>query len=549
MNMLVIIPARAGSKGIPQKNIRFLNGKPLIYYAIRNALQLEGADVFVSTDSKDIAHVAEILGAKVLIRDGYADDNSTLDEVISYELQKLQQEGKQYDTVITIQPTSPLLNSKTLSAALNYYQDNQLTSLISATPTRHLSWKKSNGNFTPLYEKRVNRQLLEPTYQENGAFLICKASHVLEHGTRISDDVKIYSIEDIESVDIDTKNDWILAENILRRRNVAVVTNGNLVMGMGHIYRSLTLSAKFNNDNVLFFSHADNRLGIEKIRSLNYPTKEYDNNEHLIVELKKNNIDLVINDTLDTDVEYMRRLNEENIFSVNFEDTGRGAYLANIVINALYEWTDNVSDNYFGYKYEVLREDIYLYPIKDEVSDSINNIMIGFGGTDPENATLTVLEALVRVADPNVNITLVLGVGYKYEDELWRYLNTIPDSKVMVVKDVYAMADYLWKSDLVISGNGRMVYETVALGVPLIVVSQNEREMSHIFPRVCKGISYQGYVKTLDLSKLQSEILMFSQVTYRKAMHAELRKKAYEIRQGVNRVINIINQKYDDAKH
>ena len=137
MKTVVIIPARAGSKGIPQKNIRFLNGKPLLYYAINTALQLDNARVYVSTDSHDIAHIAEILGARTLIRDRYSDDDSTLDQVISYEIEKLSERGEKYETVITLQPTSPLLRINTLRTAVSFYQKNNLTSLISATPRKH----------------------------------------------------------------------------------------------------------------------------------------------------------------------------------------------------------------------------------------------------------------------------------------------------------------------------------------------------------------------------------------------------------------------------
>ncbi|MBE1302180.1 MAG: UDP-2,4-diacetamido-2,4,6-trideoxy-beta-L-altropyranose hydrolase [Alteromonadaceae bacterium] len=543
---LVIIPARAGSKGIPQKNIRFLNGKPLIAYSIELAMRLDNTDVFVSTDSEDIAHIASILGAGVMKREAYFDDDATLDEVIYHELTKLDESAEKYDCVITLQPTSPLLSLETLTSALTFFQRESLTSLLSATVRRHLSWKRENKAFRPLYTERVNRQKLPAVYEENGAFCICRVEHVLQNKTRISPDIEVFEIAETESIDIDTQNDWILAESILKRRNVAIVTNGNYEMGMGHIYRSITLSNALNNDNVIFFSQQNNELGIKKIESLNYRVVKYETLDDLCSKLNEHSVELVINDTLDTDVDYMKTIKSMGLFVVNFEDTGRGSFFADIVFNALFEWSNNTSGDYYGYKYEVLREDIYLFPIKTNHNQVIKNILVGFGGTDIENATLKVLKSLNSFIGDDIKITLVLGVGYRYEPELRKYLMAIDNKNINVVKDVRHMADYLYHSDLVISGNGRMVYETVALGVPIIVLSQNEREMSHIFAKVCRGVGYLGHVNNLDVEQLEREILLQSDRSFAKMAHQELCEKAAEIRQGVNRITNIINQKFDD---
>ncbi len=531
---LVIIPARAGSKGIPQKNLRHLNGRPLIHYAIRNALSLLNADVYVSTDSQAIAQVAQVLGAQVLLRERYADDADTLDQVMRYELDRLAEKGRAYETLITLLPTSPLLRAETLQAALEHFQTKGLSSLVSCRPVRDLNWLDDGEGFKPLYQERIRREELSPLYRENGAFVICTPQQMVQGGSRIGGRLELYSVSENESVGIETQNDWILAENVLRRRRIAVVTNGGVQMGMGHIYRSLTLSARLSNDQVLFYSQRENRLGIDKLRSL-------------LDSLREQGVQMVINDTLDTDEDYMRRLKQAGLFVVNFEDTGPGANHADIVFNALYEWSSSVADNYYGYRYEVLREDIYLYPVRQAAATGLRRLLLGFGGTDPNNATLKVLQALADCPCEGVEITVVLGVGYQYEAELNAWLAENDGGQIRIVKDVHSMADYLYQADLVISGNGRMVYETVALGVPLMVISQNEREMAHIFPKVCKGVTYLGYIGNLDATLMQSELLMFQQGQRNPQLDAELREKAHEIRQGAKRVINIINQKYDDA--
>ena len=116
MNILAIIPARAGSKGVPNKNIRLLGQHPLVYYSIKNALQSKYiTDVIISTDSNPVRIIAQQMGAKVHWRDAeLAGDEVTLDAVIYDAIPT----DKQWDYVITMQPTSPTLTVGTLDSAI-----------------------------------------------------------------------------------------------------------------------------------------------------------------------------------------------------------------------------------------------------------------------------------------------------------------------------------------------------------------------------------------------------------------------------------------------
>lgn len=123
MKIVAIIPARAGSKGIPNKNIRIIGGHPLIYYSIKNALESEYiTDVIVSTDSQEVKVIAEQMGAKVKWRNAaLCGDAVTLDAVIADAVP----EGC-WDYIVTMQPTSPTLCVSTLDAAIKYTIDNEL---------------------------------------------------------------------------------------------------------------------------------------------------------------------------------------------------------------------------------------------------------------------------------------------------------------------------------------------------------------------------------------------------------------------------------------
>lgn len=167
MNIVAVIPARAGSKGVPNKNIRFLNGKPLIAYAIENAIASSYITrVIVSTDSPEVKIIAKQLGAEV--RERTADlcgDAVTLDAVVFDAVKDIS-----CDYVVTMQPTSPTLTVATLDAAIKSAIDGGYDTVIAARNRPHLAWtKNADGCVVPAYKERLNRQYLPPYYGETGA--------------------------------------------------------------------------------------------------------------------------------------------------------------------------------------------------------------------------------------------------------------------------------------------------------------------------------------------------------------------------------------------
>jgi CMP-N-acetylneuraminic acid synthetase len=190
MKLIAIIPARGGSKGIINKNIRLLNGKPLIYYAINNAKSIELFDeIVVTSDSDEILHISSSYGVSVLKREEYlSQDHTTLDPVIYDALVKSEQcKDVTYDIVVTLQPTSPLLLASTLKNAItNFVGQKTNDTYISVVNKPHLAWSSENGYFSPLYKERLIRQSLPPHYIETGGFIISKRENVTEQ-TRLGE--------------------------------------------------------------------------------------------------------------------------------------------------------------------------------------------------------------------------------------------------------------------------------------------------------------------------------------------------------------------------
>ncbi len=143
MKILAIIPARAGSKGIPNKNIRIIGEHPLVYYAIHNALVSKLiTDVIVTTDSKEVGIIATQMRATVKWRDpALCADDVTLDSIIYDAIPT----DRHWDYVITLQPTSPTLKVETLDKAIENAVTNDLDTVISAINAPHLSWSVRDG--------------------------------------------------------------------------------------------------------------------------------------------------------------------------------------------------------------------------------------------------------------------------------------------------------------------------------------------------------------------------------------------------------------------
>ena len=198
--ILAVIPARAGSKGVPNKNIRLIGGKPLVAYTIDATLcSRYVTDIIVTTDSPMVKIIANQKGVKVHDRPPeLCGDEVTLDGVVYDAVKDID-----CDVVVTLQPTSPTLQTETLDGAIEKLFECELDTVISASNRPHLAWTvDAEGHTVPAYSKRLNRQYLPPYYVETGAFLISRRE-VVTPKSRIGVKVDVFEISDDEAMDID----------------------------------------------------------------------------------------------------------------------------------------------------------------------------------------------------------------------------------------------------------------------------------------------------------------------------------------------------------
>jgi CMP-N-acetylneuraminic acid synthetase/spore coat polysaccharide biosynthesis predicted glycosyltransferase SpsG len=549
--VVAIIPARGGSKGIPRKNLRLLCGKPLIAYTIEAALSSKLIDrVLVSTEDQEIAEVSRIYGADVVQRPlELARDDVTLDPVIFHAVKAIEGKGNQkYGLVVTIQPTSPLLSKETIDKALDIMLASGYDTLVSVTREAHLYWMLgANKTPVPLYRERKNRQELEPIFKETGALLICRRN-AMSRESRIGKNVYLFEIPSEEAIDIDDYTDWWVVENSLRRLVIVFRVDGDERMGLGHIYRALTLANRILNHNVSFLTDKSKKLGLSKLREYNHPVFTFRGEGEFSRVLERLKPDIIVNDVLDTGKEYIRDLKNRGLFVVNFEDLGEGSELADVVVNALYENSYPPENHYYGYKYECLRDEFYLFS-GGKVKERVENILITLGGVDENNLTLRTLHAIERAGLRDIHVTVILGLGYPFREELRTYVDDLNKKgfNIELKQNVRMMAKYMANADLVITSNGRTLYEVASLGIPCISISQNEREMRHIFSQICKGIRNLGIAFNVSEDEIASALSgAIEDYRLRKEMSENMLK--FDLKGGTDRTLRVILDKYWEWK-
>lgn len=221
MKNLAIIPARSGSKGLKDKNIRSLNGKPLLAYSVEAALQSGIFDrVMVSTDSKEYAEIAKVYGAQApfLRSEKNSSDQASSWDMVREVLEYYRNRGMEFDSFCLLQPTSPLRDAEDIREAYRLYEEKKAVSVISVCEAEHsplwcghLSDEGSLEGFISEEHTR-QRQGLGPFYRINGAIYIVNISEFEKNSFLYRKGSYAYIMEREKSVDIDGIQDFEYAE-------------------------------------------------------------------------------------------------------------------------------------------------------------------------------------------------------------------------------------------------------------------------------------------------------------------------------------------------
>ena len=225
MRNLAVILARSGSKGLKDKNIKELNGKPLMAYTIEAAVASGKYDtVHVSTDSERYAQIARDYGADVpfLRSADLAGDRASSWDALRSVVEEYENRGKTFDTVTLLQPTSPLRNADDIRGAFELFEEKQADSVVSVCEVDHspllcnvLDDSLSMDGFIDM-SKVGRRQELSTYYRINGAIYIQKTKFLMEGASVYGEKSYAYIMDKRKSIDIDDEYDFMIAESLMK---------------------------------------------------------------------------------------------------------------------------------------------------------------------------------------------------------------------------------------------------------------------------------------------------------------------------------------------
>lgn len=232
MKVLGIIPARGGSKGVPRKNIKLLGGKPLLAYTAESALSAKFlSKVILTTEDSEIAEVGRSLGLDVpfLRPQELSLDTSPTLPVVFHAIDYLENNGESFDAICLLQPTNPLRRTEDIDNCIELLDKSGADSVISILPVPHeynpkwVYWQDENGEMvltTGESEPIPRRQDLPPAFHREGSVYVTRIEALRSYGNLYGKKVQGYEINPSNSVNIDTLDDWIIAENLITKRAI-----------------------------------------------------------------------------------------------------------------------------------------------------------------------------------------------------------------------------------------------------------------------------------------------------------------------------------------
>ena len=224
MKVLGLITARGGSKGVPRKNIRLLNGKSLLAYTAETALEAKSlTSVVLSTEDFEIAEIGRqyLLDVPFMRPLELAQDATPSLAVVRHALLTLAEMGEHFDAICLLQPTNPLRRAADIDNCIELLAKSNADSVVSVLPVPHeynpqwVFWMNGENQMslvTGEKEPTTRRQDLPPAFHRDGSVYVTRCATVLEQGSLYGEHVKGYEIESEFSANIDTEADWLAVE-------------------------------------------------------------------------------------------------------------------------------------------------------------------------------------------------------------------------------------------------------------------------------------------------------------------------------------------------
>ncbi|MDP2712950.1 MAG: hypothetical protein Q8O56_17200 [Solirubrobacteraceae bacterium] len=487
--LLAIVPARGGSKGVPNKNLRALGDRPLLAHTLEAVAAAGVADrLVVSSDHEPVLRWAELHGYEALPRPAeLATDEATISDVAAHIADELRWTGD----VGVFQPTSPFRSADSVRRALNAFHAADVDSLSSAVRERHLFWQDRDDDLTtaaPLFESRVNRQYGQHrVLRETGSIQLVTAAALRAGRQMVTERHLLFATAAHESLDIDTPDDLVAARRRVARGTVVFRLRANASVGSGHAYHCLQLADELADQRLRFLLVDCDPFVHDLIDEHGYSHRTESDLVADLAALAGPGANVVVNDVLNTSERDVLQQRTAGFRVVNIEDLGPGARLADWVVNALYPVDDasgaNVSS---GHAYATLRTEFHHLPAK-QIRARPTRVLITFGGTDPGRLGPRCARLLHGRSDAAIRVV----VGHSAPD------GDFPEG-IEVIHHVRSMAAEMMEADLILTSAGRTVYEAAATGTPVAVLAQGARDATHAHLDFTSGVVFLGIGPLVD---------------------------------------------------
>lgn len=494
----IVIPAIKKNAVIPDQLVKRLAGLTLMERALNTARGvLPGEDILVVTDSQEITLICERMGVRFHYNPSL---KFTSLNIVREMRDVLTEAAAQYDHLIIYRASCPLLTWVDIDDAWRRFdhacQQGKADCLVTVKSVRQRVWSQKGDSLDALLG---DEETDTPVYVESRSLVILDSKALLSGQIKR---VIPYFLND-RAIEINSYQDWWICERLLQRRHVVFVVVGYPAIGMGHVYRALMLAHEISGHKVTFLCTRASELAVSSIAARDYRTV-VQKSDDLAAEVLALEPDLVINDILNTDEDYMRRLTEAGVRCVNFEDEGPGAVHAELVINALYE--EKLEDPRFCYgpRYFCLRDE-FASAMRNDFRPELKTVLITFGGTDTKDMarrTLNCIEPVCR--ERGITIRIVAGPGYAHKDAMDAHIAALGNPLVEFTYITNVMSRMMEEADLAICSAGRTVYELAHMRVPAMVLAHHEREARHTFARAHNGFAYLGIMDKVSDRKIRT---------------------------------------------
>lgn len=517
----IIIPAIKKNAVIPDQLVKKLAGKTLIARALDTALGVVfGEDILVVTDSQEIRLICERAGVGCECNPEFVIPSLNIVAALRPVLERM---AMAYERLIIYRASSPLVTAVDIEDAYSRFVSSDNDCLVTVKNVKHRLWEEKGSDIDALLFNETEQTV----YVESKSLVMLRSEAVLQQKSADGRALRTmpYFLHD-RGIEITSYLDWWVCEKILLSKHIVFVVAGYPAIGMGHIFRALMLAHEIADHRITFLCTEESELAASSIAAKDYRTR-VQQTDSLAADVLRLRPDLVVNDILDTTAGYMGALQSSGVKTVNFEDEGEGARLADLVVNALYR-DKGVADPRLlsGHKYFCLRDE-FLQADQNEFRPCLKRLLVTFGGTDHSDYTRATLNALFPLCrEHEIQISIVVGPGYVHKDSMADYLKGL-DPEGLFTRFTYAtnvMSREMEQTDLAICSAGRTVYELAHMRIPAIVLAHNERECRHVFARPENGFTYLGYMREFDGNKLCRAFRKFLNSEFRGEYHARMER-------------------------